>query len=257
MTWNDITVSQFIELNELKPEDCKDLDEFVLIRLSILFNTSPEEIGELYEPEFNEKLSQVSFLSKPPQNKCKPLLNLGEITLYKIEDFNTITIGEYIDLEHFFETDFIKNLKLILATVYRQKEIKNSPLFPDQFEKYGNYIFHRQDLFDQVKITDVYGVINEYITFRQNLMELYTGLFEDPVSTDEAEEEFNEFESIKERAQRRKEEEAEKNKQKWSWFYWLYKLAQENHISLDQASGIPLIEAFNIMAMKKELNIQD
>jgi hypothetical protein len=139
--------------------------------------------------------------------------------------------------------------------LYRQKDIKNSLLFPDTFEPYGNWIYHRESLFNNISVGDVFGVVQTFIDFRTNLLEQYDGLFDTGISQEE--EEFDVNESVIERAEKRKEEDRQKKLMKWGWDIFLLRLAQNDSTKMDSVTTMPLLQALNILSMKRELEIND
>lgn len=255
--WNDVTVAQFVELYSLQQDDFKTEDEYNIHLLSILTDTSIEELEELSIDEYEELLGNILFIKQLPIKQPQIVITTEAGKLYLKDQFNTLTIGEFIDLENLFTQSYIKNLPTILAILYRQKDIKNSLLFLDTYEPYGDWIFHRAPLFYDLSINQVYGVCNQYLEFRTDLFEKYSGLFDESSNDEENGEEFDENESVIARAERRKEEAKQKTIKKWGWDIFLLRLAKNDPIKLEEATGMPLIQALNILSMKKELGLQD
>ena len=80
-------------------------------------------------------------------------------------------------------------------------------------------------------------------------MEKYELLFQ-------ADESDEEEEAIKPaNSQDAKAEQEHKSAIKWSWERLLYGLCNEDLTKFDQVTDMPLVLTFNIMAMKKELNL--
>lgn len=254
-SWNEITVAKFVELYSLNRDEFKTEDEYNIHLLSILTDTDVEELEEIEFEEYENLLRSISFIrtlpSKPPKHYVKTEAGL----LHLKDNFNTLTIGEFVDLENLFTQGYIKNLPIILAILYRQKDIKKSLLYLDRFEPYGDWIFHRAQLFYDLPITEVYGICNKYLEFRTDIFEKYSGLFDEV--GDDSEEAFDENESVIARAEKRKEEARQKSLKKWGWDVFILRLAQNDPIRLDEATKIPLLQALNILAMKKELGIQE
>ncbi len=253
-SWNDIDIDTFIELHLLSKDNQMDEDELNINISSILLDLSIQEIEELNYEVFKSIITDLGFLLTPPKDTYKQYISTPAGILYFNEDFNQYTIGEFIDLNNLFNTGCIPNLKVILSILYRVKTIKKSLLYPDEYEKYGNWIYHRESLFSEIKITDVYGIINKFIKYRENFFEIYQGLFEDPIDPD-AEEPNLESMSHSERNEYKKAEAKEKTLHKWNWDILLYKLANNDPLKLEEATNINLIQAFNTLSMQKELNL--
>lgn len=252
-SWGDITVNQFIELSQFNIEDFSNEDELNLYYLSLLTDTSSTIIEDLPFEKFESLLKQFEFVKRLPIRQPSQLIQTPAGPLYYIQDFNQLEIGAFIDLEHFITNDHIANLKIILSIFYRQKTIHNSPLILDEFEPYGNWIYKRAELFDDISIAEVYQVIPLYFKFREEFFKRYDGLLGGPV--DEDDDEPIQGESIIARSERIKQKEKEKSIQKWGWDLFLYQLANNDISKINQVTNTNIIQAFNLLSMKRELGL--
>lgn len=236
-SWKDITVSQFMEIKSINSDDTDDLE-----MMSILLDLPMAELEQMDIVKFQDMTSELSFIRTSVPNEIKERLNTSIGTLHLI-DFMSITIGEFIDLEHYFSEDYIQNLPLILSILYRRKLPNEHPeLFEDEFEKYGTYIEHRSNIFLETSIEDVFGIITKYLSFRQNIFTGYEGLFNSP--DEEIDEE--EIEDIKSNT---------KSENKWGWNPLIYILANRNPLKFEEATGMGLIQGLNILSMRLELKM--
>jgi hypothetical protein len=251
--WGDITVNQFIELSKLKVDDFDNEDELNLYYLSLLTDTSTDIIEELPFNKFEELLNQFKFVNKFPNKPPSQTIQTPAGPLYFIQEFNHLEIGAFIDLEHFITNDYISNLKVILSIFYRQKIKDKDLLYNQKFEEYGDWIYHRADLFDNVSILEVYKVIPNYLNWREKFFENYDGLLSGPI--DEDDDESFDNGSVISKSEMLKEKQKEKTIKKWSWNLFLYQLANNNILQMSEASKLNVIEAFNILSMKRELGL--
>lgn len=254
--WAYVSVNKFIELyDNNKIEDYNSHNQYYLNILSILADVSTEEIeDELDYDKFMFIINNLFFLRLTPMKYPKPYIKIDdELTLFLI-DYNRMTIGEFIDLENMFVGSYLKNFKLILSIVYRQRIKDGGMLFLDEYEPYGNYIHKRESLFSNVSINEVYGVIISYFKFRDNLYKVFEGLF-NMNSEEEVEDDLTGL-SRAERLEVQKEIDKEKKIKAWGWDIFLYKLANNNPTKLEEATNMPLIQALNVLSMKKELNLE-
>lgn len=251
-SWNDVSVSRFQELYEI--EDIDGEDEKNNLLLSILCDTALDEIENLDYKEYELLINKLSFINQLPNRTAKDFIHTEAGTLFRITNLSTITLGEFIDLENLITSNHIKNLKSILSIFYRQIIKSEQPLlFQDRLEEYGNWIFHREPLFDDVRIIDVYGVIQEYLEFRKDLYERYEGLFDGDGTVNE--EPIDENESIISKAERMKEEKKQNSLKKWNFDLILYRLSKQNPLKIDETAKMPVIQAFNVLSMCKELKL--
>lgn len=244
---NEITIEQYLEAKKLNNDD----ENYYVELLSILMDISMDEVEEIEFDIFEDLIEQtkkLDFFSKKPKDKLRIL----DEDLYLIDNFYSITLGEFIDLENLFSQDYFNNLSVILAILYRKKIIYDSPWKLDEIEPYGDYIFKRSTLFNDVILNDVYGIIPKYISFRDDLYTKYEGLFEAKEPDDEEEIDVNNLS----RMEMNKETERQKNVKKWGWDALVFKLAGNNPLKIDEVYKMPLIMAFNILAMTKELGME-
>jgi hypothetical protein len=251
-SWNDITIDQFLEIVFLKVEDFTSQLEYDANLLSIISDTSISIINDLDYDEFNRLNEKFKFIKVLPNKPPSKSITTVAGSLYLINDFNQLEIGAFIDLEHFFSNDYITNFKTILAILYRQKTIHNSPLILDEFEEYGNWIFHRAELFSEISILEVYNIFPQYLKFREEFFEKYDGLLSGPVEDDV---EPIEGESIISKSKRIKDNKEGKKIQKWGWDLLLYQLANNDLTKLNDATKLNLIQAFNSLSMKREMGL--
>jgi len=254
-SWSDVSVSRFQELYEL--EEITDDDDKNDLLLSILCDTSIDEIQALDYVDYQTILDKLTFINKLPNRIPKDYIHTNGIKLYKLINLSTISLGEFIDLENLITSNHIQNLRTILSIFYRQLIKSEQPLlYPDKYEEYGDWIFHRESLFDDVRIIDVYGVIQEYLDFRKELYERYEGLFDGDGTDNNEDEPIIENESIISKAERIKEEKKQKSLKKWNFDLILYRLSKQNPLKIDETAKMPVIQAFNVLSMCKELNLE-
>jgi len=251
-SWQDLTIDQFIELNQLTSEQFETEDEYNVHLLSLITDTSISIIENLEYEKYIELNKKFSFLKTRPNKPASLSIMTSAGPLYLINDFNQLEIGAFIDLEHFFTNDYVNNLKIILSIFYRQKTIHNSPLILDEFEEYGNWIYHRAELFNDISILEVYNIIPKYLKFREEFFEKYDGLLGGPVDDDDDD---IQGESIIARSERIKQKQKDKSVQKWGWDLFLYQLANNDISKINEITKVNLIQAFNLLSMKREMGL--
>ena len=165
---------------------------------------------------------------------------------YHYKPLEKLSIGEYIDLEFYFSKDYNKHIGHIASILYRQKSTNKWGV--TIYEPYAFSPRDRHELFDEYKINDIYGIIPEFIAFRENFMDTYGNLFHDESdSKDEDDKPTTSQES--------KDLQLKKSEMKWGWERLIYSLCNEDLTKFEEVTNLPLIMTFNMLAMKKELNI--
>lgn len=248
-TWDDITVGQFIELSQVKEDDFETSIDYSNYLIQVIEDISVEELDELSLDEYEEKLEAYKFLNTPIKvNKIKSEIIIDEEKFYPI-DFNKITLGEFIDLEHFI-TEPNKNIGIILSILFRRIIKPGNQFEYNKLEPYGDWIYLRSSLFNDISIEDVFGYVNNYLKFRSVLFERYAGLFD---ASEPEEEEIDSSLDLRTKLEMAKERQKNKNARKWGWGILLLQMANNNPLDVSKASEMLLVEAFNILAMRKEL----
>lgn len=245
--WNDIVIEQYQELRSLNENEFESTFEYTIEQIAILCNISNDDelLEDIDIDQLIDIFNKINWLKKEPN--FKPIIEFGS---FKLKDINILSIGEFIDLEHYFSLNYISNLHIICAILYKNYDLdKYSNLIEEPYE-YN--IQERSKLFLEESISKFFGVINYYLDFKKILTNVYHILFEDPDWDKELETNGLDEQEIKEL-----EEELEKDKQiaKWNWQRIIYNLAQGDITKMDAITNLPAIYIFNILAMKKELKI--
>jgi hypothetical protein len=240
-SWNDISVEQFIELRSLNNEDFDSLFSYEIECLSILTDIDVDEFDDMEIDELSKIVKQVTFIKKQPSNIFK-----NEINNLTYIGLDNLKLGEFIDLEYYFANDYVKHLTYISSVLYRKSKL--SEWEEVVYEDYSFNIEKRKEQFNDLPITSIYGIIAEYIKFRENFLKVYENLFNPIFDEDELDEAELDEEDLK-------EQEAEDKINRWSWEHTLYNLANEDVTKIKDVLELNLVFAFNILGMKKELEI--
>lgn len=226
-SWQQIKVDQYVELRSLREENFGSLFLFNIELLAIVMDTEADELDDLTSDELTENINALRWIGRDPVGMQNNVMR------YNLVPLKYLSIGEFIDLESYFANDYIKNLTNICAIRYRKTD-----------EKYNYDPTDRADEFNELPITDVYGIIPEYLKFREEFIKAYENLFMPDIE---------ETEDLD--AEDKKEEEEEKRLQKWSWERIIYDLCNGDITKVDQVTELPLVMVFNFLSMKHELKI--
>ena len=237
--WNQITIESFIELRTLSDED--GVFNYQIDVLCTLLDCYPEDLDDITIEELEDLLIEVKFIKDEPLKNYKK-----EIGVYKLKPFNKITLGEFISLESYFSDNYIQKLLNIVAILYRR--VRVNEYGDNVLETYNYHSNDRLDWFLDFPITDVYGLLPEYIKFRDDIIDQYKNLmsesYEDDFETDSTLD-----------AEEQKEIEEEKKQKKWAWEQLIWSLCNEDLTKFHAVCELPLILVFNFLGMKKELSV--
>ena len=233
--WNQISVEQFLEIRSLSSED--GMFNYQIDVLSALTDSDISEFEELDIDELSELTSQIKWIQSDPSRRYK-----NKLDKYVLKPFSKLTLGEFIDLEYYFSNNYLDNFCHILALLYRRTS--KNVYGDDIIEPYEYSPRDRLDWFLDYPITDVYGLIPEYLKYRENFTNTYTNLLVDVVPDDEVLEDAEEI----------KEQKREQEKQKFAWESTIMALCNDDLSKFNDILNMSVVLVFNILGMKKTLD---
>ena len=238
-SWSEIDVLQFKEIRELYT--ITEVFNREIEILAIVADVSSEELEDLDIEEVTAMINEIKFVNSEPSKQYK-----HQVNDYHFKPLDKLTIGEYIDLEFYFSKDYNQHIAHIASIFYRQKSLNEWGV--TVYEPYNFSPRQRFELFEEYSINDIYGIVPEFIAFRENFMETYGNLFHDESDSDEEEDKPT-------TSQESKDLQLKKSELKWGWERLVYSLCNEDLTKFNEVINLPLIMTFNMLAMKKELNI--
>jgi len=243
-SWEDIYVDQFIALKKMDDSESSFFIKQIKI-LAILTDTLPnDEMWEDLDVELlTDYIKKIKWLNTEPSNQFKK--NIDEFTCI---DINKLSFGEFIDLEHYFgDNQYYDNIYKICAIFYRKTKVNEWGHL--EFEPYEFIdIDERASVFEDLKITDIYGIMNYFFEFKELIQTTYANHFEPIIEDTDEEVEYD----IEEQA----EIEKEKILSKWGWENIIYKLAKGDITKYDELTKLPIIFIFNHLSYIKDMNLE-
>lgn len=235
--WNEVTVNQWLELNTIDELEYNSVFLQTIEAISILSDTDPEELEDLDPEELINLARKVSFIQREPSNKPKEL-----VKGLKLKPLDRLTLGEFIDLEH-YAMQFVQNFDILLSILY--KSWKTDEWGNLIFEPYSYSLVSRKLLFHDVSINEVYGAVKNYIDYSNDFKKRYENLFNPVIEEEETELDEDDI----------KAEAEEKVFTKWSWEKLLYDLSNQDLTKIDAVTDLNLIFVFNMLSMVEELQL--
>lgn len=239
--WSQVTLEQFIEFSGIDKE--QGAYHYNSEALSILSDESIDTIEDLDVDEMAELVEEAKWCTSEPSKRYK-----HELLGMKFKPLNKLTLFEYIDLDFYFNNNYITNLDKVCAICYRHSKVNewgDEVLEPYEFD-----CTIRAERFLDLPITDVYGIVHEFLKYRDTFLKNYENLF-----SGELDEELSEDERRELDPEEVKEIEQEQKLAKWSWEQTIYGLTNGDITKSEKVGALPLIYVFNILSMKKELDI--
>jgi hypothetical protein len=238
--WSNISLEQFIEISEIDKE--QGANGYNSDLLAIVTDMSYDEVDELDIDEMVQMVADMKWANTQPSKQYK-----HELLGMKIKPLSKLCLFEYIDLDYYFNDNYHTNLDKICAILYRQSKVNEWGEVV--LETYDYDINVRAEKFLDLPITDVYGIVAEFLKFRENFLDVYKNLF------GEAEEELTADDKAAMEPEEIKEVEAEVKNNKWSWERMIYGLTDGDITKSEAVGALPLTYVFNMLGMKKELDI--
>ena len=238
--WSNISLEQFIEISEIDKE--QGANGYNSELLAIVTDMSYDEIDELDLDDMVKMVDDMKWSNTQPSKQYK-----HELLGMKIKPLSKLCLFEYIDLDYYFNDNYHTNLDKICAILYRQSKVNEWGEVV--LETYDYDINVRAEKFLDLPITDVYGIVAEFLKFRENFLDVYKNLF------GEAEEELTADDKAAMEPEEIKEVEAEVKNNKWSWERMIYGLTNGDITKSEAVGALPLTYVFNMLGMKKELDI--
>ena len=237
-SWNEISVEQFIELREVERLPFDSYIDKVIQTISIIEDVDPIDLEEKTASQLISQMKSYDFLNKEPSKNITK-----EIGSLHFQEFDSFNLAEYIDITYYFGESYLDNLCNICAILYKQKKHDNwNNLITEPYE-YD--IQERAKMFYSIPITDVYGIISKFISWKENFENNYAPLFKPDFEADE------DYEPTPED---KKEDELEEEKKKFSWESFVYNLCDGDLTKSDKVLELKLIYIFNMLSMRKTIN---
>jgi len=243
--WDEVLSDQFIELKKLDDVESSFFIKQIEV-LSILTDTLPDdEVWEDLDVEVLSKyIKDISWLKQEPSKDFKN--KIGDLTCI---DINELKFGEFIDLEYYFSTNnYFENLFNICSIFYRQT--KTNEWGKIIIEPYENVnIKERSEVFKELPITNIYGIIHYYKEYKENILKTYEKLFEPQF--EEVEEDTSGYnpEDISDIQE-------EKVMIKWGWENVIFKLSKGDITKYDKITELPLIMVLNHLSHIRDMKLE-
>lgn len=247
-SWHDVKLYQFKELRELKENS--GFFNTQLETIAILADVSTDELEDLAIEEVTELFKRVKWVLNEPKKGVSSELEIEGQT-YLLKPFKKLTLDEFIDLDYFLQNDYLKHICNIVSIFYKRVEVDKWGNVT--FEPYIYSPFERSELFEDVEITKVYGLITDYIKYRADFMRKYENLFQDTNEDVEEKPDIQDFESLEAYKAALKAQEQSKKAKKWGWESLLFDLSDGDITKTKAVGELPLIFVFNMLAMRKEM----
>jgi hypothetical protein len=214
----------------------------------------------LYESFFDGDANNMGI--KMLISKVKPILEVIKLTkkytqlkneinvdalVLKYKSIYEMSLGEYIDLEHFLnKKDFTK----ILTIVYRKKAITD--IDKDVWEDWGGYSNKRINLFDDIDAAVCLGAINNIIEERNEFLDKHKSIFSQDIEEEKVD--FDELDQ-KEKKLIEQEENNEKIKKALNFEFLIHTITRGDVLKIENALRMNVDLLFKFLLVDKQHNL--
>lgn len=243
--WRDVTVEKFIQLKSIEEKDFATHLSYRMEQLFIVTDTDAD--ADIWDTtptdELTEPIKKLEFL------KGSPSINFKR----KIKRLNykeSLTLGEFIDLEYLCGINYFQKLPDICAILYRKN--RTNEWGHTVVEPRGYNETERADKFFDVSINDVYGVLQSYLNLKKKILDNYGEMLNE---VDKEETEIEEIPSDELTAEDQAAANQEKLAAKWAWERVIHYYSQKSNLTFREVTNLPLIFFMNQLAMFHDLKI--
>lgn len=220
MTWNNITLGKYQQIDKINGEEQPDIDK-VLFITCVIFDMTEYEMDNTEPAKAVKMMAKMQSIFETPFSP-KSLTKIGRYVINY--DVSKMTFGQYVELAFFLadKTKITQYAHYIMATISRQWHRKHTA---KDHRKKANYFLSQP-------VDKVIGCVNRIVeSFNQFNVE-YKGLFgvDKSVSGDVQDEEF-----IK----------------RYGWIYSATQVAKHEGITQDAAYALPVRQALNDLGFIK------
>ena len=205
-----MTLDQYTRASKLYNEKNDQIEQIAWC-ICVVFNKRPEDVNNWGKWKF---LFYTKWLNYRFSKVIKPLRPLDMIT-----DAEQITLGQFIEVEHFMKSGPYDSLAPIGATIWKKE---------------GNHKDKAKEL-NKTNVRRQLPQITKFIESFQKLIESYSGLFEQEAITTEEMEPTEPHPFVTQ----------------YGWIYSAKQVGDFEGIPLDKAYDLHILQAFNDLAYLK------
>lgn len=214
--WDKITVEMYQYINEINESEMDQVDK-MLYSMAFLVGKTEQEFDKINKYKFAQLQRQL-------KQRFEQLSVQGNET-ERIKDFKfnfdvrKITLGQYIEVQHFYKGNYLNNLHLIAASFSTCKDYSH---------------VERADKILKLPLLPVLFNVKKFIEVIKKLSDEYSGLF-----------------GIEDMEQEDLKPLTNGFNEQYGWIYSAKKVAEFEGIKLDEAYDLPIIQAFNDLSYLK------
>jgi hypothetical protein len=215
-SWRNISVEKYQYIHEIGNSDMSEIDK-LLYTITFLTGKTEEQINLISLKTYQKLEKQVRERFK--NVKGRPYNNYKG---FKFQyDFKKITLGQYIEVQHFLKGGHIENLHLIAASICTKRNLDH---------------ITRGEQILKLPFIPILHSVGKFLEQFKEFNNKYQGLF-----------------GVSEEGEQEKPDNDDFNN-RYGWIYSAKKVAEFEGITLEKAFDLPVIQSFNDLAYLKALS---
>ena len=166
-SWEDVTLEKWLKLIDFKEGTKTEEAEKTIAELS---NIPNKLIKELALQDVAVIMSRIAELQEKQNSSLKKIIKIDGVEYGFHPDLDSITLGEYADLEHYIKLGLEEHLPEIMAVLYRPiKEKKNDIYIIDAYD--GNIRLRTEEM-KKMSAQQVQSALVFFYTLGKELSEI-------------------------------------------------------------------------------------
>ena len=166
-SWSDVTLSTWLQLIDFetgtKTEEATET-------IAALTDIPKKLIKELALSDVAVIMSKVGELQQKQDTKLKRIITINEVEYGFHPDLDSITLGEYADIEQFIKNGIDKQLPELMSVLYRPVKLKKNEIYI--IEPYDGDIRLRAEEMKQMSAEQVQSALVFFYTLGKVLSEI-------------------------------------------------------------------------------------
>ena len=166
-SWEDVTLEKWLQLIDFETGSKTEEAEETIAALS---NIPKQLVKELALSDVAVIMSRIAELQQKQDTKLKRIIEIDGIEYGFMPDLDSISLGQYADLETFIKNGIEKNLPEIMAVLYAPiKEKKNDIYIVDAYD--GNIRLRTEEM-KKMSAQQVQSALVFFYTLGKELSEI-------------------------------------------------------------------------------------
>ena len=166
-SWSDVTLSTWLQLIDFETGTKTEEAEATLAALS---DIPKQLVKELALSDVAVIMSKVGELQANQDTELKRIIEINEVEYGFHPDLDSITLGEYADIEQFIKNGIDSSLPELMAVLYRPIKLKKNDIYI--IEPYDGDIRLRAEEMKQMSAEQVQSALVFFYTLGKVLSEI-------------------------------------------------------------------------------------